>query len=257
MSEGESKFKPMKAAGIRDWLQEAHKAGSVSEYQLNQIMQENEYKQERLKAFGLPTFASYGPKNSLAEVVELVPKDKIDSTTERFLVRCAPKDLSSDLKIERTKNITWAEVEKFIEQLPGSSEHYTVEVREDWNSDYGGTIIGDGAGSIVSEIVKGNLLNIEKKGLGEIKKGQLNLGDIHFHYQGDPTDDEKQIMIGALKYFVPDLDREKLQRLKLYTEYAYSIDHGYRFFEVTTEENQAQFWTKLNGEKTWSEPTGD
>jgi len=260
MPEGQEKFIPMKDAGIRDWENMAYDSGLVSEQKLKELIIENEQKQKRLRAFNLPTFATYGPTNSFTETAELIPQEKKTSASERFLVRCAPKNLMSNTKIERTLNITWSEVEKFVEQLPEGKDNYTVEIREHWNADYGGAIVGDGNGHVILELVKGNLTNIDKKGLGEIKKGELNIerADIHFKYDGQPTDAEKQVMIGALKYFIPDLDREKLEQLNLYAEYAYSKDHGYRFFEATTEKAAAKFWTELGYTRTpKEETTGD
>lgn len=233
------KFKPMKKNGMRDWLLSMRGAGILSSEKVGQFMADNERKQERLRKYGLPTFTTWGPTESLAETAKLIPDDwkKIPSP-HLFLVRCAPKNLQSNLKIERTVNITWPEIEAFVKGLPGGEENYTVEIRENWVADCSGTIIADGRGKIMAEIAEGSLAELEDKGLTEIKKAQIDLGsgDMRFRYSENISPDEQKIFLEALKYFIPNLTREDLEKLKIYTEFCYSKEHGFKFFEATDDD---------------------
>ncbi|MFA6520155.1 MAG: hypothetical protein WCT44_00955 [Candidatus Paceibacterota bacterium] len=242
MPEGKGQFKQMKKAGIRDYLLSMKEAGIISPRKTDQLMADNESKQERLRNYRLPTFTTWGPTESLTETTKLIPESQ-KTPGHRFLVRCAPKNLQSNLKIERTMNITWPEIGVFVRQLPGGEENYTVEIREHWNADYGGAIIANGAGKIIAEIAEGNLAELENKDSRDIKNAQIDLGvgDIHFKYSENTSLPEKEIMIGALKYFTPTVTREGLEKLKIYTEFAYSKEHGYKFFEASNED----FWTNI------------
>lgn len=242
MLEREGQFKSIKKNGIRDYLLSMEKAGVISPREASKFMIDNESKQERLHDYRLPIFATWGPTASLNETANLIPESQ-KSPENRFLVRCAPRNLQSNFKIERTMNITWPEVSLFIKELPGGEENYTVEIREFWDADYGGAIIADGKGKIITEIASGNLSDFEEKSSKDIKNAQIDLGvgDIHFQYSENVLPPEKEIMLGALKYFIPQMVRQNLEELKIYTEYAYSKEHGYRFFEAT----DSDFWTKI------------
>lgn len=250
MLEGKQQFKPVKKTGMMETLEKMGRGGLLPLWEVDRLMTDNESKYERLHKYGLPTFFTWGPTESFEETAKLIPDSwkEIPKTLEiparRFLVRCAPKNLHSALKIERTMNITWPEVATFIKQLPGGKENYTVEIREHGNADYAGTIIANGKGKIMTEISSGNLAEQENKGISDIKNARIDLSDgvdIHIKYSENSSEFEKNIILGALKYFTPELSRKNLEELKIYTEFSYSKEQGYRFFEVTTDD----FWTNL------------
>lgn len=131
------------------------------------------------------------------------------------------------------------------------ADNYSVEIREHWEPDYSGTIISNGSGSTIVEQVKGSHANLEKLPLADqkhnategVKKIQIDTerADLHFMDEGQPTAEEKTIMIDALKYFTSEITREKLEQLKIYAEYCYAAEHGYRFIDVA----DSKYWTGL------------
>lgn len=241
--EREPKPEPIKSAGIRDWLVRAQEEGVVSEQEAEVLIHENEAAKRRIIEEGLPTFAIYGPRDSLERVEKLIPKSERDSPDRLFLVRCAPRKMSSKLQIQRNMGIPWEQVVNFVGHLPGGKENYTVEVREHWNADYAGAIIGNGGGKVLMEMIKGDLVNLDKKGDKEIMNARYdtNQFDFGFSYTEGMTEEQRQIMIGALRYVMPEITRENLGKLKIYLEFAYKKEYGYRFLDISDRD----FWTKL------------
>ncbi|MDO8581357.1 MAG: phosphotransferase [bacterium] len=243
-NEGEGKFKSIKAHGIGDWLNAGQQSGTpfLSESKAQELIARNERKGDRFKKYKLPQFETYGPVDSFDEIANRIPEEK-RTEKERFLVRCTPKDKSSSLKIERTKNIAWQDVATFIEQLSGGAANYTVEVREHWEPDYGGGLVADGEGHVSVEICRGSHADIEGKALGDIKGGVLDAEGFDtrsFRYHGDPSTEEKEMMMGALRFFTPHLTGEKLGELQMHAEFVYKEGKGYRFIDVEDD----PFWTK-------------
>ena len=243
MKESAPQPNPIKAAGIRDWLIAARDEGVLSAHEVDALIQENETKGRLLERYELPTFAVYGPCESLDKVAELIPEEIRSSQVQRFLVRCAPKRADSGLHIERNMDIPWENVVEFVHDLPGGAEQYTVEIREHWKADYAGAIIGNGEGKILMEMIKGDLVSLDKKSSSEMMEGRYDAGqsDIRFHYTDDMTENQRGIMIGALKHVLPELTRESLEKLRIYLEFAYHKDNGYRFLDIS----ERNFWTTL------------
>ncbi len=239
--------------GMYDWFLAQQKDGSINVKETEKLLKENEEKQERLRAYQLPTFATTGTCSSLEEATSLIPENKWG--VEKFLIRCLPKNNDDNLNIQRARNINLDEVTDFINNLPNGRDKYSVEIREHWEPDYAGTIISDGNGSTVIEQVKGTHANIENQSVADsahnikdgIKKIAINANsfDLHFTSQEQPTPEEKDIMIGALKYFTPEISRENLEKLKIYTEYCFSKKHGYRFIDIAN----SNYWTTLHQTK--------
>ncbi len=241
-----------KEDSMYSWWEAQHKAGMTDSHQVDQLRKANEGKLERLQEYKLPVFQTTGTCASLDEALAKIPEDKWDS--EKFLVRCSSKNTNTNPKIERSKNISLDQVVDFVKRLTGGEKNYNVEIREFWNADYGGTVIADGEGKIVIETAEGNLSDLESKEVGEIKKAEYNYTQgPSFKYVGAPSTREKDIMLGALKYFTPELDRKALDKLKVYSEYAYSEKRGYRFFEASDQE----YWTQLDARKLPNEKSGD
>lgn len=257
--EGEGKLNNMKAAGIIDWQKAVLKTGAVREDEIGELIEENEAKQERLKNFALPTVTAWGPRASFEELTQLIPEDKRTSATEKFLIRCSPKDQRGQLKLKRQFGLNWSETVAFADDLVGGKENYNIEIRHDPVPEYSGTIIADGEGRLVLEWAKGRHADMEKKGLGEIKKAEFNNnanpGQIHLEYEGEATTEEKNIALGALKYFTPEIKREALENLNIYAEWSYSKENGYWFFEATSEKDKdKKFWTNLERKRDETKP---
>jgi len=250
--ENEQKIEPSNP-GMYDWLLAQQKEGSINAKETERLLKENEEKQERLRAYQLPTFATTGTCSSLEEAISLIPENKWG--VEKFLVRCLPRNNNDNLNIQRARNVSLDEVADFVNNLPGGRDNYLVEIREHWEPDYAGTIISDGNGSTVIEQVKGAHANIENQSAVDpshnikdgIKKIEINANhfDLHFVSQGQPDLEEKNIMIDALKYFTHEISRENLEELKIYTEYCFSKKYGYKFIDIAN----SKYWTTLNQTK--------
>lgn len=255
MTERESDYKPMKSTGIREWLLAQQEAGIMNEMEVNRLLELNEHKYERLNAHGLPAFATTGTCESLGEAIKHIPTDKWGA--DKFLVRCMPKDVSSkEYKLERQKNLAFDDIPNWVEARPGGKEHYSVEIREYWDADYSGTIIADGESRINIEQKPGNHAQFETADNTIIKTATYDNnagGAIHFDYGQNPTIEQKEIMMAALKYLVPTITREQLEKIKIYAEYVYSKTHGFKFLEV----NDDKYWTRLDARPIERDLTGD
>lgn len=236
-------------AGMFDWLKAQNKINKISNLETEKLLSENEKKQEKIKSYNLPTFKSTGTWPSLADALNNLSKSRWNS--DKFYVRCVPADNNDQLKIQRIGNIDFADIEKFIDSLPGGKSRYMVEIREYWEPDFSGTIISDGQGRTVVEQVRGAHANLEKaqisdsqnniiNGIKNISLDQNNF-DIHFNEQGILTEEEKNVMIKALNFFLPEFNRVSLEKLKIYAEYSYHKKYGYKFLDVA----DSDYWTKL------------
>ncbi|MBU1038819.1 hypothetical protein KKC17_01080 [Patescibacteria group bacterium] len=238
--------------GMYDWLLAQQKDSLIDPKQTEKLLKENEEKQDRLKKYRLPTYATTGTHSSLEEAISYIPENKWG--VEKFLVRCVPKN-NGGLKIQRCRNISLEEVINFVNNLPEGKNNYFVEIREHWEPNYSGTIISDGDGSTVIEQVKGSHANLENQSIATptinpetgIKKLEINNNrfDLHFVSQGEPNLEEKNIMLEALRYFTPEINRKKLEKLKVYTEYCFSNKYGYRFIDIADND----YWTNLKKKK--------
>lgn len=238
------KFKPenqIKPPGrsIRDYLEKLEEGGHISRQKAEKLIAENEEKQARLEKFHLPTFVNYGVFNDLDSALAAIPANKKD---EKFLVRCAPK--KPELTIQRIKSVSLDEIANFVNNLPNGKENYTIELREYWNANYGGTIVGDGKGKIIIEMAEEGRAELEKATAEKIKSGSWDAksSGISFHWNEESTDKEKGIMIEAIKFFSPMLKRNELEKLKIYAEFVYSAENGFKFIDISDED----FWTKLD-----------
>ncbi len=204
---------------------------------LKKILNQSVNKKERLKKSGLPIGVSYGPYNSFKKIEEMVSKQNRDSVI--YFIRCVPKNYqkNSNLQIERLNKITWKEAKNFYNNLSGDSDNYSVQLFEIWDAEYkGGIVINNGR--VMVDLEKDDKFYSKKNEIKKIKGASLDVTgqetnqiSLHFNYLNNPNAEEKEIMIKAIKYLNPNLKREKFEQLKVYADFYYSYEHGFKFFD--------------------------
>lgn len=238
---------------IKQWAEKASNLGLRLGDSLESILKQSVAKKERLKNSGLPIGISYGPFDSFEEIDKSVPIEQRDKTV--YFLRCVPKDYKpgKDSKIERFYNVNYNQAKNYFKQISIDSKEYTAELFEIWEPDYsGGLIINNGR--VMIDLEKGDRF-YSKENEDENKGANLDLTGhetsktgIHFEYNNNPTNEEKEIMLEALKYINPYLDRELFERLKIYAEYFYSHKEGFKFVDYL-EGKEADKYSSFNKKK--------
>lgn len=195
----------------------------------------------------------YGPSDNFEHVYKQIPDNK--KNDYKYFIRCVPKDFKNQdiLQIQRKAGISLTEAEEFYNQLPNGPDLYTVQLFETWQPDYsGGLIINQGLVKI--DLHEGDKYFIEPKGeqIDRVRGASMDIDgvesdkfDIHLNYGNSPTEAEKLIMVNTIKYFNHDLSRDKFRELKLFTDFYYSRENGYKFIDYF-EGAAADFWVRFN-----------
>lgn len=237
---------------ITQWAEVADKVDLDIGKKVDDIKNETAQKSDRLLECGLPVGVTHGPVDSFVEMEKLITEDIRDRI--KYFIRCVPKVFTknSPLAIQRKPFVTFAEARDFYNQISADGGQYTVTLFETWEPEYsGGIMVNNGAVKV--EIEQGDrfFTRPEGKPVAPVKGADIDVVgqetgkiDIHFNYHANPTEEEKKIMIEAVKYLNQDLNREGFENRKLFTEFFYSRINGYKFVEYF-EDEAADFWVRF------------
>ena len=238
---------------ITTWAEAAKSVEGGLGKSVDAIKNEAINKGDRLLESGLPVGVTYGPVDSFAEMESLVTEDIRDKI--KYFIRCVPKKFKegADLEIKRKPFITFAEAKDFYNQISVNGDQYTVTLFETWVPEYsGGIIIYNGVVKVELESGDRFFTRPEGKSVDPVKGADIDVTgletgkiDIHFNYHANPTDEEKRIMLEAVRFFNQDLKREDFENEKIFTEFFYSRVNGFKFVEYF-EGEEADFWVKFN-----------
>ena len=104
------------------------------------------------------------------------------------------------------------------------------------------------------ELEEGDKFFAKGDELKEVKGASMDLSGIHgqvgghFKYLNDPTEEQKEVMMKAIKYLNPTLDRELFEKLKVYADFYFSPEHGFKFVDYF-EGKDVDIFTKVYTEK--------
>ncbi len=197
------------------------------------------HKKERAEAFGLPQLAIWGPSDDFDELRQSIPEEA--RAREQFVIRCQNKQTG---RVERSIGISWQQVEDFVQALPGGKEQYSLRVQEYLKPDLAGTIIANGKGKIVIEIVRGDAYNIDA-GKGIVMTYHPDT-EATIPWPKELTIEERQAVLSGLEY-VTSVTREDAEHLKIYAEFNWRSHHSetepdrHWFFDVSDDD----FWTNI------------
>ena len=222
---------------ITQWAKKANELGITIGNSADEILEQSQNKKERIEKSGLPTGTIYGPYDSFEEIEKVVSLEKRKDT--RYFVRCVPKNYkkNSNLEIKRINNVNYDQAKELYGKILEDKENYTVTLLEIWEPEYsGGVVINQGR--VMIDLEKGDKFYSKEDSPEEIKGASLDVSgqetretNIHFDYSNDPTKKEKEIMMEAIKYFNPELNRDIFEQLKIYTDFYYSSKYGFKFVD--------------------------
>lgn len=225
---------------IADWLSALAEQNILPPGRAAALLAQNETPGAAAEQYRLPLFAAYGPSSALAPLESEIPEEQRQAGS--FFIRCTP--LAPGLSRQRIMDTDWETAAAFISALPGGPERYSIRAYDYWKPQYSGTVVANGAGRLCLEIIRGDISDIHCAPGNRIRSLRLDQpgGDIHFQSETGISRRERAVLLGALRYFSPSLDRDDLGALSVYAEFAFRPGKGYRFRpDVSTD----PFWTSL------------
>jgi hypothetical protein len=223
--------KAMKKAGIRQWVG-SHPG--LSAWERERIFRDNEQAVRNLKHFGLPMDRDFGSFDTIAEASKTIPDEH--KRNSLFIIRCP---LRSGDDIKRALFVPWNEVVRFVEELPGGYEKYTLGIREVTIASWSGTIICSQNGEhVLIELWKGKHLEMDEGGWQSSFRGVYDENPPaprRFVWSDGCTEEMKRMMLGALSFLSPTC---RLNR-SMHVEFSVT-PKGYRFHGLSF----LPFWTE-------------
>ncbi|MBP6858203.1 MAG: hypothetical protein KBC33_00005 [Candidatus Pacebacteria bacterium] len=214
----------MKKPGIREWV-----SGNnlLSEQEKLRIIEDNEHAVATVRKLKLPMDTDFGSFDDLASMEQAVPQAFKQSGL--FIIRCPHR---TEQIIHRKLFVPWADVVKFVNELPGGYKLYQLGLREVTLPTWSGTIISssDGA-SVIIELWEGKHLLMDDgdertsyRGVYRADPGSPR----HYVWSENCTSTIKETALNALRYFAPNLRPNK----SFFAEFSVS-EQGYRFHGVS------------------------
>ena len=216
--------KGFKKAGIRQWVSE-HPGLNSQEKQ--RIIDDNEKAVENTKRLKLPMDIAFGSFDSIEQMTTGVPEEFRNNCL--FIIRCPHR---SKQIIQRKLFVPWVDVVQFVKDLPEGYEQYRLGLREVSQPVWSGTIVSSkGGDSVLVELWKGKHLEMDDGNKDTSYRGVFNDDPTchrRFIWSENCTDELKEMMLNALRYFARDL------RPKESFSAEFSITtKGYRFHGVS------------------------
>jgi len=223
--------KGLRKPGILQWVS-AHPG--MSPWERERVIDDNELAVGNARGMDLPMDKNFGSFDDLFAMSAAIPEEYKNGSL--FIIRCPHR---AEKIIQRKLFVPWDEVVKFIGDLPGGYERYKLGIREVSVPVWSGTIISSKSGdSVLIELWKGKHLEMDDGNASTSFRGIFNdepSWPRRFVWSDGCTDDMKQMMLGALRYFAPSLRPDK----SFYSDFSIT-ENGYRFHGVSFD----PYWTE-------------